>query len=196
MAMEGEAKATEFRGAVETELRRICRNADTRWARVSLTDRHGRNGYPWLWLGESSLWRPGNGTGSTWWLTARLGPRAPGEGDPTDFEHDPAYACRMPLIGMELGAVHGHHTFVSAWVDPDNPEEFRVPLPGYDPREHPDAVMCEDENCLEVPPEDGGGPHVIVPEGSYVPPFEERLYRAVRGKRVEIVFHLEGLING
>jgi hypothetical protein len=121
-----------------------------------------------------------------------LGPRSDEEAVPTDREEDSAYACILPLIGVEIASVYYHNTTVSAWIDPDCATpftQFHVPKPGYDPREHKDAVMCQSESCLETPLEDGGGPHVIVPEGFYTPPFDEELYEQVRGKQVEIFFH-------
>lgn len=179
----------------ETELRRICRDSTRRWVSVMLVDWRGMNHTPWLWLGETSLERPGSGTGKTWWLQAGLGPRRrKNEGVPTDREHDNAWACRLPLIGVELESIRYHHTVISAWVGTD-PTDFHVPLPGYDPRRHPDAVVCAEKSCLEIPPEDGGGSHIIVPEGFYVPPFEEELFQAVRGQRVEITF-FPGADNG
>lgn len=194
--MEGEAKAARFRIPLETELRGICRNSVNRWVSVKLRSRRSCSATPWLWLGESSLLRPGNGTGHVWWLKSYLGPRAGlPEGVPTDREHDSAYACRLPLIGVEMESIQYHHTVVVAWIDPDNPEDFRVPLPGYDPRTHPEAVLCEDPDCLKMPTEEGGGPHIIVPEGFYCPPFHDDLYRAVRGQRVEITF-FPGVDNG
>jgi len=70
----------------------------------------------------------------------------------------------------------------NAWVDPDigMESDFRVPRPGYNPMEHPNATRCEEPGRC-------GGPHVIVPENMYAgAPFDAELYKAVRGRRVEV----------
>ncbi len=56
--------------------------------------------------------------------------------------------------------------------------------PGYDPTRHPKATICgEKKPCCWR----DGEPHVIVPEGFYVPPVDIELYQLVSGKEVEIV---------
>lgn len=100
----------------------------------------------------------------------------------TDFEHDSAYALRLPLIGWEFDSVYYHLCSFNAWIDPniDTESDFRVPRPGYNPMEHPEAERCEGGGRCD-------GPHIIVPESMYGgPPFDPDLYQAVRGKRVEV----------
>lgn len=100
----------------------------------------------------------------------------------TDFEHDSVVLVRLPLIGVQFDnlLVHGHTTHLVAWVDsePSRKENFHVPRPGYDPASRKDAWTCQDQGCQK--------PHRVVPEGFYVPPFDEELYEAVRGREVEI----------
>lgn len=101
----------------------------------------------------------------------------------TDFEHDSAYALRLPLVGLELDdlLVNYQQTHLVAFVDPSEPKDFRVPRAGYDPLKMDGTVTCSHGECKK-------SPHLIVPEGHYAgPPFDRELYEAVRGKRVEIV---------
>ena len=103
----------------------------------------------------------------------------------TDFEHDSAYALRLPLVGLFFEGVEYHQSTFSAWIDPnDDPNgggrftDFHVPRSGYDPTKHPETHKCK--QCK------GKESHLIVPEGFYVPRFDKELYEAVRGKRVDI----------
>ena len=100
----------------------------------------------------------------------------------TDFEHDSAYALSLPLIGLRFTRLDYHSTHFDAWVDPSHDADrgFRVPSPGYDPMKHPDAIVCRAKTCRR------DGPHIIVPEGHYLPPFNKELFKLVAGKRVEI----------
>ena len=102
----------------------------------------------------------------------------------TDFEHDSAWALRLPLIGLTWDGllVHYHTAHLLAWVDPDDLDGFNVPGPGYDPAKLPGAHKCKDKQCLKNDPTG----HIIVPEGNYVPPTNPVLYRQVRGKMLEI----------
>jgi hypothetical protein len=97
----------------------------------------------------------------------------------TDFEHDSAYAFRLPLVGLELDDIlisYGN-TFLVAYVA-DEPEDFRIPRPDYNPLKG--AEKCTLKEC--------GKPHLIVPEGNYAgPQFDREIFELVRGKLVEIV---------
>ena len=107
----------------------------------------------------------------------------------TDFEHDSAYALKLPLIGVQFSSmlVHYHQTHLIGWVDPDAEDmDFMVPNPGYNPMKHKDAHVCKDKSCLKENPKG----HIIVPQGFYVPPPNPALYKLVRGKRVEIIIGL------
>lgn len=96
--------------------------------------------------------------------------------DITDPEHDSAYALRLPLIGLEFINVCDNYTHLKAYVDPNNEREFHVPNPGYNPTILEDSYKCTD--CEE--------PHIIVPEGYYVPPVNKELYEKARGRKVGI----------
>lgn len=102
----------------------------------------------------------------------------------TDFEHDSAYAFRLPLMGLEMDELFlsYHQTRLRAIVDPNNSDDFRVPRPGYDPLKMEGTHTCKAyDQCKEKP-------HLIVPEGFYAgPPFDRKLFELVRGKRVEII---------
>jgi hypothetical protein len=174
----------------KTDLRSICRERDKYLVTVNVKGPPGRPERPWLLLGEANLEPLERMDSRVWWLKAYLGARSAKEGVPTDFEHDSAYVCRLPLIGVEMRGVRYNRTVVSAWVESNDPDDFHVPLPGYDPRTHERSFLCEEECCTGTPTEDGGGAHIIVPEGFYVPPFEPELFEAVKGQQVEIVFSI------
>lgn len=152
-----------------TDLRTICHGY-----RESHCDVHLRSegkDFRWLTLCEVSLQRHDEGRAT---LKSYLKDGA------TDFEHDPAYACKLPLIGVTLKFIHNGVMILEAWIDPERDEfcdDFRVPGPRYDPLVRPDTETCDTEGC------EG---HPIVAEGHYLPPFDEELFNAVRGKRVEI----------
>jgi hypothetical protein len=172
-------KSTPASIVEETDLRPISRRGYRCLTTVRLFPNWDpANAVTWLKIGEARLRsaRDGRADGR-WLLEAYL------TAGTTDFEHDSAYAIRLPLIGVQFEGVDYHATRVSAWVDPGNDfEDFHVPRPGYNPMALPNAEKCTDKRCEE--------PHVIVPEGFYVPPFDADLYAAVRGKRVEIRFDL------
>jgi len=144
----------------------------------------------WLVFGEASLHSNERRDGQ-WTLEARMGLRA------TDCEHDTAFALRLPLIGVEFECAD-HHTFrFHGWVDPNSgPDErgkfgkFHVPPPGYAPHKHPEAKMCPGVYIEKTGPWckwNDKKPHVIVPDGFYVPPFDPDLFALVAGKKVSIV---------
>jgi hypothetical protein len=131
----------------------------------------------WLVFGQANLRPSRDRPDGRWRLDARM------TGGVTDFEHDSAYALKLPLIGVVFENVDYHASVFTGWVDPninvDDSSEFRVPRQGYDPTKLPDAHMCKTGECKK-------NPHIIVPEGFWLPPFDLELYRAVRGKKVEI----------
>lgn len=98
----------------------------------------------------------------------------------TDFEHDSAYAFRLPLVGIELKDLSYHQTEIQAYIDANNPEDFHIPPPDYNPMKHPKSFTCKDKGCEKH--------HIIVPEGFYCPPRDPELFEKVKGKRVEILF--------
>jgi hypothetical protein len=180
----------------ETDLRSITRDSKRFVCHVTIDLGWTRSGHPWklqwLTMGQAQIHSQRDNNDGRWRLEAHLKDNA------CDFEHDTAYAVRLPLIGLQLGplAVHYSRTHLTAWVDPDAGDEtgrhseFHVPRPGYNPMEHPEASRCEgiyNETKEQWCKWNDGKPHVIVPEGFYVPPFDKELYDAVRGKRVEIV---------
>ncbi len=174
----------------ETDLRSITREPNRCFGLVILHlgwDDEGRDEkISWLRFGEAQIRTDQKPTGTSR-LEAHLGDYA------CDPEHDTGYALRLPLIGLQLDglAVHYSRTYFTAWVDPacGTGEGFHVPRPGYNPMKHPKATECNGKY-------DGkknwckwgeGKPHIIIPEGFYVPPFDPELYRAVAGKRLEII---------
>lgn len=168
-------KNAESAFETETDLRAITRDTDKCRTVVALyLDDYTRTS--WLRFGQAQL--SSERLAGQYRLEARMT-----EGV-TDFEHDSAYALRLPLIGVQLDGsfVRYHTTYLIGWIDPNAEEDFHVPDPGYDPAKLQDAYRCRDARCLRDNP-DG---HIIVPEGYYVPPSNPHLYKLVAGKRVEI----------
>jgi hypothetical protein len=157
-----------------TDLTSITRRSDRCVTAVAIFDKYCMHGMNWLRFGQANIAthdRKQTTTLTSYMLNA------------TDFEEDSAYAICLPLIGFHFEYIAYHHVIFGAWVAPDaGPDkdgsfaDFHVPRPGYNPMEHEDAEECS--ICEK--------PHIIVPEGYYVPPFDAELYEAVRGKRVEI----------
>jgi len=155
-----------------TDLTKICRESGKLLTTVSLClgeywDRS--KDMKWLLLGETQLRkfeRPGNPP--YWWLAAYLGEGA------TDYEHDSAYALRLPLIALEFQRVEYHCAEFYAVVHPNQPSDFYVPWPGYNP-------LKGAEVCTECKGDDA---HKIVSE--YVPAHDAGLYKQVAGKLVLI----------
>jgi len=170
----------------ETDLREVTRHSDLCLTVVSIQtvswDRNSR--VKWLVCGQSRLCPQNDRPDGRWKLEAYL------PSGVTDFEHDSAYAFRLPLIGVQFEGVSYGQTTVLAWIDPnEDPElgmsDFHVPRPGYNPMKLPGATLCKAKDhgytCHKKP-------HMIVPEKHYVPPTDKDLYEAVKGKRVEILF--------
>lgn len=162
----------------ETDLLHISRGTDKCRSHV-LLEWDWETRIIWLTFGEASL-RTGDRRDGRWNLEARMGHGA------TDFEHDTAFALRLPLIGVEFEWADHHtfrfHGYVDPSLDPNFPN-FHVPSPGYDPTKHANAERCSGGKDCKW----GGAEHIIVPEGLYVPPFNPHLYKLVAGKRVDIV---------
>lgn len=160
----------------ETDLRSITRDSDTCVTSVVVDLGYDEKGHPlkvtWLVSGQSQL-QPIDSSLSIrrWLLTSYMS-------NATDFEHDSAYAFRLPLVAVELKAVWYHNAHFTALIQPYDEEDFHVPLPGYNPLEHPDTEKCD--RCT------GEQAHLIVPEGFYVPPFEKELFKLVAGRPVEV----------
>jgi len=154
----------------KVDFRSITRDADKCLTKVYIYMGHKWEGHEamqeWLTFGSCYL----RNEDSLCWLAAYMNYGI------TDFEHDSAYALRLPLIGLKFLRVFNHATHLEAYVDPDNASEFCVPSPGYNPTMLKEAYECPD--CKEH--------HMIVPEGYYVPPFNEELYNIVRGKKLDI----------
>lgn len=164
-----------------TDLRPISRDVKRCEAVVILhVNWDSRENTKWLILGSASIVKRSERNEGQWTLQARM--------DATDFEHDSAYVLQLPLIGLQLDglAVYNHHVHFVAWVDPNCPENFHVPSPGYDPTKEDGATVCKRKECVKTEKGVTSHGHVIVPEGFYVPPFNLELFKMVRGKKVEI----------
>ena len=165
----------------ETDLRDICRESDKCLTKVFIQDRDkdGEEEYEphtqWLVLGQVSVRFDLNPVLLNAYLTAGV----------TDFEHDSAYALRLPLIGVKVTSIRYQTTILEGWVAPRDLDEFHVPWPDYNPMKHPDAFECD--NCSREEK------HIMVPEGNYVPPTDKELYRYVAGRRVMIRI---GIVRG
>ena len=158
------------------DLSKICRRSAQCKTRVQV-EWDWETRFDWILAGEAQLCQQNDRHDGRWRLQAYL------VAGVTDFEHDSAYALRLPLVGVTLDSVLYHAMSFTAWIDPnaetDKSSDFRVPPPKYNPMKDPGAHKCK--VCK------GKNAHVIVPEGMYVPPFDAKLYELVRGKKVNIV---------
>jgi hypothetical protein len=159
--------------AAETDLRPLCRHSDrceaTVYVIVHDPETYSDRSLVWLRLGQVYL-RKFDKPYKRWELQAYLG-------DATDFEHDSAKVICLPIIGLEWDDlfVHYHQTRLNGWVDHQNAEDFHVPRAGYNPLKEKDTVACD--RCENK--------HPMVEK--YIPPNDLELFKAVAGKRVEIV---------
>ena len=160
------------------DLTPICREEGRALTHVRIDlDSYLSRGVPWLTAGASEFQR--FDSLCYWTLGARM------EGA-TDFEHDSAWAFKLPLIGLEFKHAYDQGCHFTAFVHPDGFDDFHVPPIGYDPRKLPEAHQCKEKGCRR-----NDEKHIIVPEGYYVPAKDAELYKKVRGKRVDIVVGLD-----
>lgn len=152
------------------DLTKICRDAAKLSTTILIYTDYERS--EWLRLGQCRLRARESNQKGIWELAAYLE-------NATDFEHDSAFALKMELVGVMFEGIEYGQTSFQAWIKSDDPEDFRVPNAGYDPRKHKDTARCKEKQC-----EDKG--HYIVPEGFYVPPPNIELYEAVKGRRIEV----------
>jgi len=159
----------------EVDLREITREPDRFETVVYLYD--GLLQKRWLVLGQARL-QPRGGSSSLpslWTFDAFLADGA------TDFEHDSAYAVSLSLVAVEFKHVfYSCSEFVAA-IAPHDHRGFHVPPPGYNPMELPGAYECDHSRCQDEP-------HIVVPEGYYLPPTDRELFRKVAGRFVRITF--------
>ena len=97
----------------------------------------------------------------------------------TDHEHSSAYAIQFQVVGLTFKHLWYHTAHFQAWIDPNDPESFHIPKPGYDPAKIAGVETCTDPHCEDKP-------HLILPDGYYVPKFERELWEFVKGKPIEI----------
>jgi hypothetical protein len=128
---------------------------------VALVDAYGRERVSWLALGLVDFQELEHCR--EWLLRAALK-------HATDEEHDPAYALRLPVVGLKFEQLWDGRAHFTAWVA-DDPDEFRVPPPGYDPRDNT-------RRCDECDPK-----HLFAP---YLPDHDPDLFQEVKGLRLEI----------
>lgn len=150
------------------DLRPISRSSDLCEVTVTLENiQHLRN-FLWIRAGQADLRLE-----RRQWLNVR------GPDGVTDSEHDSVHILSLPLIGVTMQHVFSHNVTISAYIDPSEVQDFRVPPPDYDPTKHPEAYTCKDPRCER--------PHIISPR-CYQAPVNPDLFEIVRGKKVEIVF--------
>jgi len=148
------------------DLTHLCRTTNNRSTRVVLAPPYRGAREEWLKLGMADLIQHQD----YWILKAYLK-------NAKDFEHDGAFALRLPLIGVTFEAIYANQTHMYGWVRPDDHEDFNVPTSSsYNP--FLNATVCD--QCEEK--------HYVVPEGFYVPPFDRGLYETVKGRKVQLIF--------
>jgi len=159
-----------------TDLRSITRDSDICLTTVGVRlgpswDRGADR--EWLKFGRCRIRKMERDSGlPEWELAAHLGQGA------TDFEHDSAFALRLPLVGLKYKFTENHQSLFVAMIDIGRDDDFHVPLPDYDPFAHPETGPCPRCRGVEA--------HLMVPEGLYVPPHIPELFKLVAGKIVQI----------
>lgn len=104
----------------------------------------------------------------------------------TDFDHDTAVMFRVGLTGATFRMASDGLIWIDAFIAGDDPDAFRVPLPGWKQLEG--ATKCTQARCQAKDAE-----HLVVDEDRYIPPPNLALFDMLRGLRVEIV---TGVNNG
>ena len=170
---DGVCKKCLAKRADLVDLRAITRNSDKLTTRIYLCDEFHTGQRLWMTLGECKLMRPIERSPMRWWLAAYL------TGGATDFEHDSAYALRLPLLALHFDMWEMGQAWFYAIIDPNDADAFRVPPPGYNPMGHKESYTCEEGHCKKEP-------HIVVPEGLYVPPHDPKLYSKVACRPVLI----------
>ncbi len=157
-----------------TDLRSITRGAKRYSTTVTISDWLDLNRSEWLMMGEADIRNQRISYDTRWWLESRM------RDNVTDPEHDTVIAVRLPLVGAEINSVDYTMVHIVATIPADCESEFCVPLPGYDPISNPPkgSTVCKEKRC--------GKNHLVLPDGFYVPKFNEELYRSVVGRRVMI----------
>lgn len=159
------------------DLSKLCRDADQISTTIAIWTDFTRS--EWLRLGQIRLrQRDSYHYRGIWELAAYLS-------NATDFEHDSAFVMKMELTGVNFQSIEYGQTVFEAWIKSDDPEHFRVPVVDYNPLKHKDTKECKDKHCRR------DEPHVIVPEGFYLPPPNAELFEMVRGRRIEVTTGLK-----
>lgn len=91
----------------------------------------------------------------------------------TDMSHDDIRLFRLPLVGVSYRFTSCHRTYIEAYIDSTNPDDFRIPSASYQPEI---AGDCLDERCRK--------PHKLARD--FLPPHNPQLFNALRGKKVHI----------
>ena len=156
-----------------TDLRSITRNSDRGRGVVLLHSYRASDAKTWLVFGEGNVRQSHWRDFQTHTLTARMtvGVR--------DREGDSAYALQLTLIGLSSPEIIDGITLMRGWIDPNESAEFRVPRPGYDPTKMPETRVIGPRDAV---------PTIVVPDQYWLPPFDLALFKAVRGRPVELRF--------
>lgn len=131
----------------------------------------GRDSYDWIYASGVSLIeqeRP-----RTTWLLNALAPRA------TDRDHVQAIAFRMYLNGITTREVSDGRVWIDGFIDGECPDLFQVPEPDWNQREG--AITCD--VCKNKK-------HIIVRKDRHTPPPNHKLFNALRGRRIKVIFHV------
>lgn len=151
----------------QLDLTKYCRHSDKLITTVELEVNSER--VPWLKLGECEIASRREGT--IWMFRSYLL-------NCTDGEHDSSQIVRFEVVGLQYEMTMYGQSYFNAWMRADDPDDFRVPTPDYDPLKG--ATKCKD--CK------GKDAHMFA---DYLPPRNEDLFEMVRGCKVRIVTGLK-----
>ena len=133
-----------------------------------------RSHFEWLRFSQCSIRRFERHDREVWQVSSYLL-------NATDFEHDPARVLSFEVVGLKYTGTDYGRTSVSAWIKSDSVEDFRVPPPDYNPLTHKDVEKCKGKRYCKR-----GEPHLILPEGFYLPKPNVELFEQVRGSFIEL----------
>lgn len=150
------------------------RRDDRRELLTLITVHADYKGHAWIHTGDVDIVKhSGSGQRGSWTLDAK-------NYGATDFDHDMAILFRIKLTGVAFSLASGGRLWIDAFIAGDDPDAFRVPLPGWNQLKG--ATKCTHGDCRTK-----DARHLVVDEGRYIPPPNPELFDMLRGLRIEIV---------
>lgn len=163
-------KRTDFKRPEVLNLRRD----DHKELLTIITVHADYRGHAWIHAGDVDITEHGRSDQRGSWMIQAKNYGA------TDFDHDAAILFRFGLAGVAFRMASDGRLWIDAFIAGDDPDAFRVPLPGWNQLEG--ATKCRHQRCRAK-----DAKHLVVDEDRYIPPPNPELFDMLRGLRVEIV---------